>query len=402
MNKKNGRRTSLLILLGLLSTSFLTGCWSSIELNNRSFVRMMLLDKAASGIELTLSFPLPNRLIPGQSGGTGELQGKPFTFVSATGDNISEAYRIVQSDLSRKITFGQTSVIVIGSELAKEGISQVLEFVAREPRFHINANLFITPGKAKELMLTPVVFERFPADILLAYTREHVTVDMTTKDCLAASYYGGDMIIPMLKFKAITIPSEKQKQQTWMGTDGAALFRDGKMVQVLNTYEMRGAKWILGKMKDAEISIPSPTDGKQLSYMVNQSRSKIRPVLSGGELTFHIECEADASLIASNSLIRLQEPGVERKLSQKLEAMIETRMKDAIESSKRIGADIFQLSSYLDWHYPQEWRNRASHWREEYRSKIKVVPHAFVTIKRLGTTKQPARFLHPAKEGGSQ
>lgn len=52
----------------ILSLLLLTGCWSSVELNDRAFVRMMVLDKTKSGIELSLDFSLPNRLIPGSAG----------------------------------------------------------------------------------------------------------------------------------------------------------------------------------------------------------------------------------------------------------------------------------------------------------------------------------------------
>ncbi|EST53929.1 hypothetical protein T458_21350 [Brevibacillus panacihumi W25] len=75
MNKSS---LAFLVVLPLL---FLGGCWSSVEINDRAFVRMMVLDKSEEGIELTLSLPLPSRLIPGQSGGTGNQNGKPYTFV---------------------------------------------------------------------------------------------------------------------------------------------------------------------------------------------------------------------------------------------------------------------------------------------------------------------------------
>ncbi|WP_411503609.1 hypothetical protein [Brevibacillus centrosporus] len=62
-------RVAMLYIVAFLSCFGLTGCWSSVELNNRSFVRIIFLDKVNDGVEVTLSFPLANRLIPGQSGG---------------------------------------------------------------------------------------------------------------------------------------------------------------------------------------------------------------------------------------------------------------------------------------------------------------------------------------------
>lgn len=386
----------MLIIVVSLSCLGLTGCWSSVELNNRNFVRIIFLDKVNDGVEVTLSFPLANRLIPGQSGGTGELTGKPYTTVTKTGHDIGEAYRLIQSDLSRRITFGQTSVVVIGKEFAKAGISQVLEFISREPRFHINTNLYIAPGKAKEITTFPVIFERFPVDILLAYSKELVTLDTTAKDCLAASYYGGDMIIPMLRTETKTIPSEKKQEQHWLGTDGVAIFKEGKLVDTITAYEMRGAMWILGKMRDAEITVNSPTDGKSLDFMINQSHSKIKPITEGNQITMHIHCKADASLISSQSNIPLQEPAQIKKLEDSLEELVKIRIMKAIESSQKVGADVFQFGSYLDWYVPSVWKEVAPRWRKVYRENVKIAPHVEITIKRLGTTKNPIRF-HPAE-----
>ncbi len=396
MNSIRFWRTATLLFISVLACFGLTGCWSSIELNNRSFVRIIFLDKVKDGVEITLSFPLPNRLIPGQSGGTGELTGKPFTTITKTGHDIGEAYRLIQSDLSRTITFGQTSVVIIGKELAKTGIVHILEFISREPRFHINTNLYIAPGKAKEVTTIPIIFERFPVDILLAYGNQLVTIDTTAKDCLVATYYGGDMIIPMLKIETKAIPSEKTKVQNWLGTDGAAIFKQGKLVHTLTTYEMRGAMWILGKMKDAEISVNAPTDGKPLDFMINQSHSRIKPVIAGDQITMHIHCKADASLISSQSNFPLQDPEQIKKLERSLEELIEIRMTKAIERSQHAGADVFQFSSYLDWYVPSVWKEVAPRWRKVYRERVKVIPHVTITVKRLGTNKNPVR-IHPTE-----
>lgn len=359
---------------------------------------MMLLDKAESGIELSLAFPLPNRLIPGFSGGTGQSSGAPYTFVTKTGRDIGEAYRTIQSDLSRKITFGQTSVIVIGEKLARDGIQSVLEFIAREPRFHINANLFVVNGKAIELTTVPAVFERFPVDILLAYDRDHVTIDTTTSDCLRAYYYGGDMILPQLKFEKKAMPSESSAIKNWMGTDGAAIFRQGKLVASLNTNEMRGALWVLGQLQDAEISVRSHTDSKNVNYMINRAHTKIHPVVNGNQITVYIRTKADASLISCESDVDLQDRVQEKRLEKDMEALVEQRMSQAIASARKAGSDAYQIGSYMDWYHPGEWKRISRNWRDIYSNQIRFVTEADITIKRLGSVNKPLKIHSPETE----
>ena len=81
-----------------MSTLLLTGCWSRVEINDCAFVTAMYVDKAANGqMEVTLSFPLPNRLVPGSAGGAAS-SGNPYAQVSRTWKNN---YRSLSKDANR-------------------------------------------------------------------------------------------------------------------------------------------------------------------------------------------------------------------------------------------------------------------------------------------------------------
>lgn len=393
---------SKLVLLGLFifcPMTILSGCTSSVELNDRAFVKMMLLDKTETGVEVTLSFPLPTRLIPGQVGGGGQ-KGKAYAFVTKTGRDIGEAYRFIQSDLSRKITFGQTVVIVIGSALAKEGILPALEFIAREPRFHVNATLFVTPGKVLELTSVPTVFERFPVDILVAYNKQHVTVRTTAKDCLEASFSGGDLLIPLLRLTEQTLPGEKQDTRAmWLGTNGAAVFKEGRMVSVLDTNEMRGAMWIQESVKDSEVTVPSTKDGKDVSFMVKNNRTTIKPVLVGDRITMSIRSKAKADLIASESAIDFNKAEQREALERNLAELIEERMTRAIMASRKAGSDPFRFGQYIDWHFPEKWKSIEPIWRSVYTERVTFDIQAHITINHLGTERKPLHIRTSAQAG---
>ncbi|WP_127531630.1 Ger(x)C family spore germination protein [Paenibacillus kobensis] len=372
-------------VFGLLSLLFLTGCWSSIELNDRAFVRMAVLDKTQSGLELSLDFTLPSRLIPGSAGGGGgEQAGKPYTYISNTGKDFGEAYRKIQSDLSRKISFGQTRAIIIGRQLAEEGIEPILDFLAREPTIHMNAYLFVTPGKAKEIEKISAIMERFPTDILVGYANSRVTVDTTIKDFLMLNYTGGDIILPILKFGRTRIESEKEKEQTWMGTSGAAIFKQGKMVGTLNTSEMRGGLWILGKLKDAEISVPSPTDGKDISFMIKNLHTHIIPKVREDQVEIFIKCKAEAEVLSSNSNINLLDSKQLNKLGKSLDMKVNERMIRTIDKTKKVQSDPFRIGEYIDWNYPGKWKNMKPRWRALY-SSIKVEMQTSIKVKQVGT-----------------
>jgi spore germination protein KC len=389
MGARSGGGRGLKYVLSLLPLLLLTGCWSSVELNDRAFVRMIVLDKANSGIELSLDLPLPNRLIPGSAGGTGESAGKPYTYMSKTGSDISDAYRKLQSDLSRQISFGQTRAIVIGRRLAEEGVAPILDFLAREPTLHMNAYIFVTSGRAREIESIAAILERFPTDILVAYSNSHVTVDTTLKDFLAVR--GGDIIVPMLQFGKEIIQSEKEKEQNWMGTNGAAIFREARMVGALNVKEMRGGLWILGKLKESEISVPSPTDGKHISFMIQRPHTRTTPSIREGQVEIHIQCKAEAELLSSSSDVNLMEPQQLLKLEQSLNKEVRKRMASAFAKTKAANSDPFVFGSYIDWYYPKKWKSLMPHWRDFYSNDLKLETHVDIAIKRLGTQRRTVR-----------
>nr|WP_272949045.1 Ger(x)C family spore germination protein [Paenibacillus contaminans] len=381
-----------------LSLGCLSGCWSTVELNDRSFAKILLVDKTEAGIELTLGFPLPNQLVPNQAGGGGG--GKtdyPFSYVTKTDKEIAKAYRAIQSDLSRKIAFGQLEIIIIGRRLAEDGIGPVVDFIAREPKLHINSYLFVLDGSLKEFANIPVGFERFPVDILTAYAEEQVTVEVTLKDLLMANYSGGDLVIPTIVFDREGMV-KKKKGEKWLGTDGAAILRNGRMVSKLNTKEMRGALWILGKLQDAEVNVTSPTDGKTISFLVTNATTRINPE-TGSPLKIHINCKADVDVLANESDMTLDTPDQLRILERSLGEKLEKRIAQAVAVSKEAKADAFQLGNYIRWYYPRKWKEMKKDWRQLYADHIIVDQHVDVAIKRLGAARKPeGQRLHAGKE----
>lgn len=386
------RRWIVIVLSPIILLS-LSGCWSSIELNERAFVEMMVIDKSEQDIELTLGFPLPNRTIPGTAGGSGETSGKPYTFITNKGKDIGQAFRNIQSDISRRVTFGQTRIVIVGRKMAEDGIGPVLDFLGREAKLHLNAKVFITPGKTNQIMSTPTIFERFPSDILTAYSTHNMIINASVKDFLVANHEGGDILAPMLTFKMKQITSEKDSEQTWMGTDGAAIFASGKMVGSMNPIEMRGGLWISGQLQDAEISIPSPTDGKYMSFMVHRVHTKVKPQIENEQVKITIQSKANVDVLSSNSNIDLYNLKQLKILENILGREVELRMTKAIDKTRKVRSDAFHLGNYIDWNYPGKWRDIKLNWRELYSQTVNIEIKTNISITNLGTLKQTEKIV---------
>lgn len=388
MNRSRMMRKAVVLAIFLFPLLLLGGCWSSLELNERAFARMLIVDKAEDGVELTLVFPLTNRLIPATAEGTGQQEGKAFSYISQTGIDIGQAYRNIQVNLTRKINFGQTRVIVIGRELAEEGVESVLEFIGRNAPFYLNSKLYITSGRAHDVAKIATVSERFPSEVLAKFSELHMTIDTSSKDVMAANFNGGDIMIPLLQLEKKRIESEREKEQLWVHSTGAAILKAGKMVDTLNMKEMRGGLWILGKLKDAEITVQSPTDRRHVSFLIRNTHTRTKPELSRGRMAIRIEANADASVISSESNIDLADPKMLKMVETSLNHEIYRRMMSAIAKTRNAKSDAFNFGSCIDWFYPREWQRIKPHWREIYADSLAFRVQPDVKIRQVGTIKE--------------
>ncbi|MGG5254424.1 Ger(x)C family spore germination protein [Neobacillus sp. SM06] len=375
-----------LIWLVILNTFFLSGCWSRVEINDRLFVSGFFVDKTDDGkLELTLSFPLPNRLTSMNLGGSSP-SGNPYTTVTKSGNNLAEIYRRIQVDLPRRISWGHTKVVVVGKEMAKQGIEPILEFTVRDPTFNIRTSILVAPGKAKNIAHLTPVFERFPSEVVREFTQKNNTLNTTVKDFVETE--NGDMIVGLLTIGKEKMVSEKGKKGIWVGTGGMALFKGFKMVGRLNQRKGRGALWLRNRMENAGVTLPSPTDQKPISLMVLKSNTKIRP--SKNQLySFDILVDAEDDVLESDSDMNLTDPRLIRLLEKKAEKEIKGRITEAFRVSQRKKADVFQLGSYLSWYQPKVWKVAKKNWASIYKEKVRLNIHVHLHIKRPGSEKNP-------------
>lgn len=382
-------RLAGITLLVVISSVLLGGCYSSIELNNRAFVSIVIIDKKDKGIDLTLGFPLTAKLIPGQPpSGSGELS-RNFTFITQSGNSIEEAFQKIQSDVSRKITFRQAHNIIIGSEYAKKGIGEILEFSARNPYIRLNNNIFMIEGNAREqLAQAPIFFERFPVTVLESYIQNSNLINVTIRDFLLSTASGGDCIVPVLNFEkrnSLADPSIKPS----LGTGESAIFRKGKYIPpILGLDETRGALVALSQLKDLMISVASPTDGKKIGLILQSVETKITPVFNNNKLTVNIATQGEANVISSDSDIDLHDKNALTKLKQTLEKLGISSTKHLLTKTKSAEADVLGIGDYVAAKYPKKWAQIEKNWRSYYKNEIDFNIQVLFNIKRSGSTSQ--------------
>lgn len=376
---------------GLLFMALLTGCWSSVELNNRAFVSVMVVDRTDEGVELTLGFPLTTRLIPGQTGGSGDSGAassiQPTAYVSRVGSSLEDALQKIQGDVPRRITFGQAHSIIISSRFAEQGVEPILEFVVRNPYLKLNTNLFLVEGPARsKVAQASIQFERFFSSVLNGYVSNKQILSTTVKDLMFSKANGGDGLLPVLGFihndAALAAGSPPA-----LATAGAAILREGKLVQTrLKPSELSSARALLSQLKQYMYSIDSPTDGKKVGFYTTSLSTTIRPAMTGERLQISILCKLQVVIIASDSEIDLENKRNLERMEEEIEKVANEGFAQVISKTRQTGADVFDLALYFSARYPREWGRIKEQWRDYYKNRLEVKIETDAMLKRSGSS----------------
>jgi spore germination protein KC len=149
-----------------------------------------------------------------------------------------------------------------------------------------------------------------------------------------------------------------------------------------------GVKWLKNRMLNDILTVSSPTDGKLMSFFVNRTQTKIKPVWGTDFYTFRVTVNAQFMLISSDSSIDMSSVADVKKVETVLEKDIRNRMEGAFNESKKIGADTYQLGEYLKLYYPNKWKGIKADWEQEYKSKAKLEAIIDAKVRRIGAEKK--------------
>ncbi|UPK46137.1 Ger(x)C family spore germination protein [Paenibacillus pabuli] len=359
-----------------------SGCWSKVEINERTFITVMYIDKGEKPgeIEVSLSMPLPNRLSPEGTGGPGK---NPYALVSATATNIGDAIEKIQTDLTRKLSWGHTRVVVFGEAYAREGIQDTMEWISREPLFHLSSYVMVAKGKAKDVAdLTPV-FEETPSDVLREFATEQNMLKTQMLNVLTADKMNQGFAAPLLQTRLATMASENNERKKWVSQVGGALFKQMKMVDSIPADETRAVAWANRKLDTESISVK--TNREKASMTVYNMNSKIKVRLVKGQPFFDITLMGKAELNSVIPILKVKDIVGVRRIEQHADEKVSADLTQAIRAGQHKEADILMLGYRLEWAYPKIWEQLRPVWKDYVKNDLQFHVHAQINIQFVGS-----------------
>ncbi|MFF2479872.1 Ger(x)C family spore germination protein [Paenibacillus sp. NPDC058071] len=369
MRKSFVKLTLLLILL--LST---TGCWTKVELDDRVFVNGLFVDvgEEPGTVKVSISSPLTNRLQSGQLSGGASGNDKPYSLISKQSTSISKAIEYMQKDLPRKLGFTEIRVIVISERYGKQGISDLLEWVKRDPDVPIGAYLLVASDKLEETVRLTPIFEQMPTAVLINFARQGYMLNTTISDCLFADSAGMGFAVTLLKNSIIPSSSSSDKNENWTGIKGAALFQQSKLKGILPYEEAKAIAWANGTLKSPIYSIQwgHKKNSADLEFSYAKGKTSFKMTEEGPVFTIHLK--GRVSILANKNESHRFGKDISEMMMKQLEKKVIEETEKSMAYSQQIGVDVLQLGFLLEWNRPQYWQQVKERWPEHYKNDVKI------------------------------
>ncbi|MFY4776759.1 Ger(x)C family spore germination protein [Metabacillus sp. RGM 3146] len=359
------------------SILLLSGCWDQNLLKDVRLIRVAAYDLDKGG-------RLKNSVLVRRAKGTGGSNSTEEELQVYQG--VGSTPRGVTDDLDRKIDKRYESsklrVLLIGEELAKTDIYQLIDTFYRDPKSAINAKILVVEGEAGTLIKTAaeqeIKISDYIADMIESAQRATFTRDINIQSiCSEMLDPGQDFTLPMIKTDEDMAPS----------IHGLALF---------NTYSMSGKLYgeeaILYQLMDNVLAKQARLTEKVFDNQPYEYQNYVSIDAAGLKRKIKITAPDENSIsvrimVDINAKVieyphnQLEEPGAIQKLNKKLSKQLTAEAEKIVTKLQEANCDGLAIGRNLIAHHPEIWKK--TKWKEVY-PKIKITPIVNVSISQKG------------------
>lgn len=379
-------------MLIILLPALLSGCWERRELNELAFVLGYGLDKEGDQYKVTMQVVVPAEIATTTAKGGGT----PVTVYEFKVPTVFEALHKFTLMSSRSSYLGHIRILVLGEELARSGISPVLDVIirSREPR----TDFFIAVARdaqASEVLRILTPLDKLPANRLFYSLQTSsqstartspVTIDKLVDDLVAE---GRNIALSSIEIVGDRSAGgskgnlESTKPKASMKFHGLAVFKKDKLIGWLNDEETIGYNYIMGEVKKSAGPVKGD-DGKPIVMEALRTSTKRTVKVIDGEPNIYISVRATVNVQASQSTEKLDDDRVIRELEKKAEERIIYLMENAADQIiSKYNSDILGFGQLIYQSHPKVWEKLKKQ-RANYLKTLPVHYQASVHINRVG------------------
>lgn len=375
-------------IASLLICILLAGCWDKADMEDRSYVITLGVDKyepkeegkiedePENKFHLSLGIAELSEMAENKKGG----QNDEKKAVEISGRTISSAIKAADMYSSRQIYLGQLKTVIFGEEILKdkEAFKEALEALEKNQEVSTKAIILATEGKAVDCV-NAILKENDSSGLFIWDFYKNIAENVATtghldlENVLIDLRSTGNTVIPRIK-----VENEKTK------LGGGALISNNSLCGIFKDLEERGYLWIKGRAKGAVVDVQK--EDKTIPMWVLKNRCKFDFQEEKGKikvtLFIDIKGSIEGSTTGKDSLLK------EENIDD-LEALFAQAIQDEVQNTIQLAqseyhGDVIQLSKELRKRNYSLYKKQEGKTDNEIFESMIIEPVVNVSIRSVG------------------
>ena len=334
------------LLLLLIIPLFLTGCYDYQELNNRAIIAGVAIDYEEDAFHINLEI-LNNKKSSNQ-----EEESSKTYYVKGSGPTLDKAFQDCHSRLSKEPYYSHLKILILGEEVAKEKLSEVLDYMIRDAAIR---NIFLPVlakgSKASEILETtttenPIVSTSIQSMIENNKTNDSISILKDFEE------FTSEIIDPYRDGYINTI----SKDEDTLLLSGIAAFHEYEFSFFLDTEEAITFNTLNNDSTNYYINIPC--ENKKEKYITIKLYQNDGTSFEFQENNITVQSKLNASIVEDSCHYDFRKPDTYNKLANLAKPLIEEEYQNVINKLKEEKTDILGISDQ----YYKKYRTPLDSW----------------------------------------
>lgn len=389
-------KTRRVLFIILFTTIYMTGCWNSREINTLAISVCIGIDKDENGYKITQQIINPKAIASKRTANE-----SPVVVYTESGPDLFELMRRTTTESPRKIYNSHLRMIVIGEELARDGIKNTLDFFARDHEFRTDFYFVVAKDTtAYEVLNTLTALDSIPGIEMFSSLKTSEKTWAPTKSIRILELVNSiiaDGKNPVLTGIQITSgPNNSNNTDALRTTSGAkklkytnlGAFKQDKLVGWLDQNDSKGYNYITGNIKNTVGYVY--IDGKaKITMEVVSSKTSTKTTVENGKPVINIKIDVIQTIAAVEGAFDVTKEENLNEINKSNEEKIKMLCEKAIYKAQNdYKTDIFGFGEVIHRQNPKLWKEIKGNWDDEFRDlKVNITVNA--RAKRLGQITQP-------------
>lgn len=341
----------ILLIICFLFTA--TGCWDSMDVNNKSLVVTVISDRQGEDFAFYIETPNLGLGQNQQNGGSGDSNKKYFTMYSK-GTTFADARRHMNAKVDNPIFLGTVKAFVITDELGKAGIEEYMLRMQSDVQYRKTLNV--------------VTSFSTPEDILTVQPPNNVSIGESIDDTIKSLkglgkiqvYTVSDLLEFIYSSTSFVLPNMDVEDNA-LAYNGFCVFQESKLIDFIPVEQSKGLVWILGD--NIKRLYVVPFDDCEATIEVSLKSKEFKPTYENGELKFDLKFKFHSKVMYLSKNIKFDEQ-IQKDVRQSLLNAILKDISEALTHSKEVQCDYLQFKEHFRIKYPNVLKN--INWRDTY------------------------------------